>query len=55
MSYCVCQHIDNFYRSSHEVETFRAAHQITVKGDVPNPIQHFEEINFPDYVAYEIR
>jgi len=42
-------------RSRHEVEAFRSAHQITVKGDAPNPIQHFEEVNFPDYVAYELR
>jgi len=55
MRYCVCQHIDNFYRSRHEVEAFRSAQQITVKGDAPNPIQHFEEVNFPDYVVDEIR
>jgi hypothetical protein len=55
MSDFVCQHIDNFCRSKHEVEAFRAAHQITVKGDAPNPIQHFDEVNFPDYVADEIR
>jgi ATP-dependent RNA helicase DDX5/DBP2 len=55
MSYCVCEHIDHFYRSRHEVEAYRSAHQITVKGDAPYPIQHFEEVNFPDYVADEIR
>ncbi|PNF14191.1 ATP-dependent RNA helicase p62 [Cryptotermes secundus] len=42
-------------RSREEVEAFRSAHQITVKGDAPNPIQHFEEVNFPDYVVNEIR
>lgn len=42
-------------RSRHEVEAFRSARQITVKGDAPYPIQHFEEGNFPDYVADEIR
>jgi ATP-dependent RNA helicase DDX5/DBP2 len=45
----------NFCRSRHEVEAFRSANQITVKGDAPNPIQHFEEVNFPDYVADAIR
>jgi ATP-dependent RNA helicase DDX5/DBP2 len=45
----------NFCRSRQEVEAFRSAHKITVKGDAPNPIQHFEEVNFPDYVANEIR
>ncbi|XP_021923571.1 ATP-dependent RNA helicase p62-like isoform X2 [Zootermopsis nevadensis] len=38
-----------------EVEEFRATHQITVKGDAPNPIQCFEEVNFPEYVVDEIR
>ncbi|KAF2881010.1 hypothetical protein ILUMI_25158 [Ignelater luminosus] len=38
-------------RSPYEVEQYRRAKQITVDGrDVPNPIQHFEEGNFPDYV-----
>ncbi|KAK4876791.1 hypothetical protein RN001_009297 [Aquatica leii] len=38
-------------RSQYEIEQFRRAKQISVEGrDVPNPIQHFEEGNFPDYV-----
>ncbi|XP_022910837.1 ATP-dependent RNA helicase p62-like isoform X2 [Onthophagus taurus] len=37
-------------RSSYEVEQYRAAKEVTIDGDVPNPIQHFEEANFPDYV-----
>ncbi|XP_069677928.1 ATP-dependent RNA helicase p62-like isoform X2 [Periplaneta americana] len=42
-------------RPWHEVEKFRAQHEITVKGDVPNPIQVFDEGNFPNYIAEEIR
>ncbi|XP_018332173.1 ATP-dependent RNA helicase p62 isoform X2 [Agrilus planipennis] len=42
-------------RSPFEVDQFRRAKQITVDGyDVPNPIQHFSEANFPDYVLSEI-
>lgn len=43
-------------RSSYEVEQYRRAKQISVEGDnVPNPIQHFEEGNFPDYVLEGIQ
>lgn len=42
-------------RSSFDVESFRSKHDITVKGNAPNPIEYFEEGNFPDYVAEEIR
>ncbi|XP_013172355.1 PREDICTED: ATP-dependent RNA helicase p62 isoform X2 [Papilio xuthus] len=42
-------------RSSYEVEEYRNKHEITVSGlDIPNPIQHFEEGNFPDYVMQNI-
>ncbi|KAM3966404.1 LOW QUALITY PROTEIN: ATP-dependent RNA helicase p62 [Aphomia sociella] len=42
-------------RSPYEVEEYRNQHEITVSGlDVPNPIQHFEEANFPDYVMQSI-
>lgn len=38
-------------RHPREVSDFREMHKITLKGDrVPNPIQFFEEGNFPDYV-----
>lgn len=38
-------------RDPNEVSEFRNMHKITLKGDqVPNPIQHFDEGNFPDYV-----
>ncbi|XP_028129507.2 uncharacterized protein LOC114325603 isoform X1 [Diabrotica virgifera virgifera] len=41
-------------RSHYEVEQFRRAKEITIEGKVPNPIQHFEEASFPDYVMKEI-
>ncbi|XP_044009761.1 ATP-dependent RNA helicase p62-like [Aphidius gifuensis] len=38
-------------RSPKEVEAYRREKTMTLKGDdIPNPIQHFEEGNFPDYV-----
>lgn len=44
------------FRSREEVDRFREAAEITVKGDdVPNPIQYFEEGNFPSYVMEGIR
>ncbi|KAG6442205.1 hypothetical protein O3G_MSEX002192 [Manduca sexta] len=43
-------------RSAYEVESYRNQHEITVSGvEVPNPIQHFEEANFPDYVCQAIK
>ncbi|RLU23438.1 hypothetical protein DMN91_003642 [Ooceraea biroi] len=43
-------------RSNEEVSQFRESAEITVKGDnVPNPIQFFEEGNFPPYVMEGIR
>lgn len=42
-------------RSPYEVEEYRNKHEVSVSGaDVPNPIQHFEEGNFPDYVMKSI-
>ncbi|XP_072398681.1 uncharacterized protein [Diabrotica undecimpunctata] len=41
-------------RSHYEVEQYRRAKEITIEGKVPNPIQHFEEASFPDYVMKEI-
>lgn len=43
-------------RSPYEVEEYRNQHEITSSGvEVPNPIQHFEEGNFPDYVMQSIK
>ncbi|XP_052754912.1 ATP-dependent RNA helicase p62-like [Galleria mellonella] len=48
-------HKEVLNRSAYEVEEYRNEHEITVSGlDVPNPIQHFEEANFPDYVMQSI-
>ncbi|XP_050672099.1 ATP-dependent RNA helicase p62 isoform X2 [Leptidea sinapis] len=42
-------------RSPYEVEEYRNQHEITISGvDVPNPIQKFDEANFPDYVMQGI-
>ncbi|XP_026275396.1 ATP-dependent RNA helicase p62 isoform X1 [Frankliniella occidentalis] len=42
-------------RPQHEIEAYRAKHQITVKGkNVPDPIMKFGEVNFPDYVEAQI-
>ncbi|KAH8297878.1 hypothetical protein KR054_012663, partial [Drosophila jambulina] len=42
-------------RPAQEVERYRAQHEITVRGEAPNPIQHFDEVCFPDYCMSEIR
>ncbi|CAH0546381.1 unnamed protein product [Brassicogethes aeneus] len=42
-------------RSTFEVDQYRQTKEITIEGDVPNPIQNFNEANFPDYVMNEIR
>ncbi|XP_073816415.1 ATP-dependent RNA helicase Rm62 isoform X2 [Musca autumnalis] len=42
-------------RSYAEVQRYRDEHEITVRGNAPNPIQNFEEAYLPDYVAKEIR
>ncbi|KAJ8919871.1 hypothetical protein NQ315_006400 [Exocentrus adspersus] len=41
-------------RSEYEVNQYRMSKQIVVEGDAPNPIQNFDEANFPDYVMQEI-
>ncbi|CAB3365153.1 Hypothetical predicted protein [Cloeon dipterum] len=49
-------HVNVSNRSRMEVEAYRAKLEITVKGtEVPNPLQHFEEGNFPDYIINEIK
>lgn len=43
-------------RHPQEIDMFRQENQITLKGEkIPNPIQHFEEGNFPDHVMQCIR
>ncbi|XP_013115752.1 ATP-dependent RNA helicase p62 isoform X2 [Stomoxys calcitrans] len=42
-------------RSYGEVQRYRDEHEITVRGNAPNPIQDFSEAYFPDYVTKEIR
>lgn len=43
-------------RSPQEVAKFRAEMEITTKGEnIPNPIIHFDEVNFPDYVMNEVK
>ncbi|XP_034948393.1 ATP-dependent RNA helicase p62-like [Chelonus insularis] len=43
-------------RNFRDVEQFRQVKQITLKGEkVPNPIQHFNESNFPDYVMESLK
>ncbi|CAH1119836.1 unnamed protein product [Phaedon cochleariae] len=41
-------------RTPFEVEQYRKSKEIIVEGDAPNPIQNFDEANFPDYVMAEI-
>jgi ATP-dependent RNA helicase DDX5/DBP2 len=41
-------------RSIKEVAKFREENAITVKGDAPNPIVQFDELEIPDYVKVEI-
>ncbi|KAL3274895.1 hypothetical protein HHI36_019677 [Cryptolaemus montrouzieri] len=42
-------------RSSYEIEQYRKSKEITINGDAPNPIQNFDETNFPDYVMNQIK
>ncbi|CAD7002858.1 unnamed protein product [Ceratitis capitata] len=49
------EHSKTRNRPPQEVERYRAAHQITVRGPAPNPIQYFDEACFPDYCLHEIR
>lgn len=43
-------------RHPREIEMYRQDKQITLKGEkIPNPIQYFEEGNFPDYVMHGIK
>lgn len=50
------QHTTVSSRHPQEIHSFRDTNKITLKGDkVPNPIQFFEEGNFPDYVLQGIK
>lgn len=42
-------------RASSEISAYRAEHSITIRGQVPNPIMNFDEVNIPDYVLHEIK
>ncbi|CAD6994644.1 ATP-dependent RNA helicase p62 isoform X2 [Ceratitis capitata] len=42
-------------RSPYEVQRYRDEHEITIRGNAPNPIQDFSEAYFPDYVMKEVR
>ncbi|XP_026284101.1 probable ATP-dependent RNA helicase DDX17 isoform X1 [Frankliniella occidentalis] len=49
-------HPETSSRPQHEVEEYRKAKEITLKGrNVPSPILSFEESSFPDYVLREVR
>ncbi|VEN59777.1 unnamed protein product [Callosobruchus maculatus] len=41
-------------RSAFEVEQYRKSKEIAIEGDAPNPIQNFDEANFPEYIMEEI-
>uniref|UniRef100_A0A023FLZ1 RNA helicase n=1 Tax=Amblyomma cajennense TaxID=34607 RepID=A0A023FLZ1_AMBCJ len=50
------EHPNTANRSPAEVDAYRQANEITVKGrDVPKPILRFEEGNFPDYIMKGIQ
>uniref|UniRef100_A0A1B6DGM6 RNA helicase n=2 Tax=Clastoptera arizonana TaxID=38151 RepID=A0A1B6DGM6_9HEMI len=49
-------HISVSNRSLNDVVQYRSSNEMTIKGqNVPNPIQYFEEGNFPPYVMDGIR
>ncbi|BET03000.1 DEAD/DEAH box helicase [Nesidiocoris tenuis] len=50
-----CPHPNVLNRPYHEVERYRQSKDITIHGDAGNPIQFFEEANFPDYVMQSIK
>ncbi|KAH8378999.1 hypothetical protein KR009_002548, partial [Drosophila setifemur] len=49
------EHATTRNRPDQDVERYRTQHQITVRGQAPNPIEHFDEVCFPDYCMNEIR
>jgi len=42
-------------RPRREVEAYRDEHSITLRGNAPNPIMNFDEVNIPNYVLNEIK
>ncbi|XP_014260975.1 probable ATP-dependent RNA helicase DDX5 isoform X2 [Cimex lectularius] len=50
-----CPHPNVINRPYMEVEKYRKSKEITVRGDAGNPIQFFEEANFPNYVMGTIK
>uniref|UniRef100_A0A0A9W0F9 RNA helicase n=1 Tax=Lygus hesperus TaxID=30085 RepID=A0A0A9W0F9_LYGHE len=50
-----CPHPNVMSRPYHEVERYRQSKDITIRGECPNPIQFFEEANFPEYVMRSIK
>uniref|UniRef100_A0A224XM99 RNA helicase n=1 Tax=Panstrongylus lignarius TaxID=156445 RepID=A0A224XM99_9HEMI len=48
-------HSNVINRPYHEVSKYRESKDIIVKGDADNPIQYFEEANFPDYLMHIIK
>ncbi|KAG8276282.1 putative ATP-dependent RNA helicase ddx17 [Homalodisca vitripennis] len=48
-------HPDIVSRSPEEVQAYLASKQITVNGEAPRPIQHFEEASFPEYIMKKLR
>jgi superfamily II DNA/RNA helicase len=51
--YAPHEHVTN--RPFLEVKKYRESKEITVRGNAGNPIQFFEEANFPDYVMFNIK
>ena len=46
--------LDEYFRSAEEVEKYRTENQISVLGDVPAPVQGFDECEIPEYCLSEI-
>ncbi|XP_065359629.1 ATP-dependent RNA helicase p62-like [Calliphora vicina] len=49
------EHPQTASRPMNDVERYRAANEITVRGPAPKPIVYFDEACFPDYCMNEIR
>ncbi|CAG9855600.1 unnamed protein product [Phyllotreta striolata] len=52
--YCYVPHPNVAGRSVFEVDQYRKSKEISVEGEAPNPIQNFDEANFPEYILSEI-
>lgn len=52
--YCPSESVQK--RDIRIIEQYRIEKEITLRGrNIPNPVLHFEEAGFPDYVLKEIR